>query len=531
MKNFALLLIFLANSASVFAQINNEVPTVDLGNVYENNTDSVLVKFFLPQPISIPVSVEEFVGFPFYGDTVVALNKTNFWLSQTDSTTVWMKASPEHNVAHKGVLLAKCKRSPFGTFVIPYEFQGKYSNAYYNTTENKTEASLRSELSSIISTSYTQLSYNVARDNMYATLDNNNGVVECVYTGRTATFNSRSGANANSFNCEHTFPQSLFNKNLPMRSDIHHLFSTDVTANGQRGNYPFAVVSNPTWQQGGSKKGSGIFEPRDAQKGATARAMMYFVLRYQDYANFYAGQKSILRQWHTAHPPTVAEKTRNDGIYALQNNRNPFVDYPQFAERITNLVGATTAAQDPRMYISTDSVFLLSSAIVQSDLVYTVNVINYGNTPISISNMALSTSVIEFAGTANDTTILPGEYLPIFVKYNPKNTQVLHESLTFSTDVAGQTQITIPINSLSFLHLDEENWQPVAKITNAQIELAPAIGKVNWQILDVAGRTVQQGVAQGKAILELSSLKTGAYLLQIVGENGQHAEKFVRINN
>jgi hypothetical protein len=217
----------------------------------------------------LPLTVT--AAFPFYGDTVVNIHYQNQVVGQGDSLPVWVVARPEHNVMHKGSILVRDDNGG-GEIIIPYKFQGRYSNNYYIATENKTETALRTQLKNTTGVGYTQLSYNGARDEMYSDLDNVNGDVECVYTGRTATFNTRAGANANSFNCEHTFPQGFFNQNLPMRSDIHHLFSTDVNANSQRGNLPFGVVSNPSWQQGGSKKNSTTFEPRDVQKGATARS-------------------------------------------------------------------------------------------------------------------------------------------------------------------------------------------------------------------------------------------------------------------
>jgi hypothetical protein len=44
--------------------------------------------------------------------------------------------------------------------------------------------------------------------------------------------------------------------------------------------------------------------------------------------------------------PDAAEQVRNEDIFSLQNNRNPFIDYPQFAKRITSLVGTTQQLAD-----------------------------------------------------------------------------------------------------------------------------------------------------------------------------------------
>ena len=63
---------------------------------------------------------------------------------------------------------------------------------------------------------------------MYGHIDNDDscsecpttGCVECVYTGRIGCFNTRAGANDNSFNCEHTWPQSFFCENEPMVGQV-----------------------------------------------------------------------------------------------------------------------------------------------------------------------------------------------------------------------------------------------------------------------------------------------------------------------
>ena len=80
--------------------------------------------------------------------------------------------------------------------------------------------------------------------------------------------------------------------------------------NNSRGNFPFGIASTPYQNDATnfpSHLGSNnLYEPRDAQKGKTARAMMYFVIRYADYADHFAGQEGILRIWHNQFPPNAA---------------------------------------------------------------------------------------------------------------------------------------------------------------------------------------------------------------------------------
>ncbi len=259
-------------------------------------------------------------------------------LAPNSSLVLSLKFKPRHNVEYNTEAIVVLSNGD--ELRVDLLGTGRYADSYYDGTFNKSYEDLKSALKSKLASGYTNLGYSGARDKMYSDIDNVGGKVTCVYTGRQASFTTRSGANSNSFNCEHTWPQSLFNKTEPERSDIHHLFPTDANSNSRRGSYPFGIVSSASWSEGGSKVGGGKFEPRDLQKGATARAMMYFAIRYQDYSNFIDGQESTLVNWHKAYTPSSFEITRNNKIFAYQKNRNPFVDHPEFIERI-NKVGAT----------------------------------------------------------------------------------------------------------------------------------------------------------------------------------------------
>lgn len=180
------------------------------------------------------------------------------------------------------------------------------------------------------------LGYGGARNQMYKSIDNYGGKVECVYTHKM--FVSKSLDDKGFLNCEHTWPQSFFNKQEPQRSDIWHLYPTDSDANSRRGSYPFGIViGNPTWSEGGSRLGNNaqgkiVFEPRSDHKGNVARSLFYFSVRYKDPID--SMQEMVLKKWHEQDPPDDAEKERANRIEKVQNNRNPFIDHPEYVGQI-----------------------------------------------------------------------------------------------------------------------------------------------------------------------------------------------------
>ena len=142
------------------------------------------------------------------------------------------------------------------------------------------------------------------------------------------------------FNCEHVVPQSWFRKKEPMRGDLHHLFACEIPCNSMRSNFPFfdfPDFGNAIKQDCGKSQGN-EFEPAGG-KGAVARATLYFLLRYPGEINrtsaeyTEAGIRTLLK-WHEGSDVSRYEKHRNAAIQEKQGNRNPLIDFPEWAERL-----------------------------------------------------------------------------------------------------------------------------------------------------------------------------------------------------
>ena len=267
----------------------------------------------------------------------------------------------------------------FGSIV----FAQAPANYYDNATG--TGFALKTQLKDIIYT-HTDLGYTPGLWNLYSSNDQNNGFLDKYYekdntildiysenpTGNdpynfTKTTNQcgSGGQNVESdcYNREHLIPQSIFSESKPMVSDAFHIWPTDKKVNADRANYPFGVVGTATiTSKNGSKLGSNlnsgysagfsgtVFEPIDEFKGDIARAYFYFVTAYQESGiqnwksyPMFDGTKDkvftdtflkILMTWHVSDPVSDREKDINNHIYKYQGNRNPFIDHPEYAEKI-----------------------------------------------------------------------------------------------------------------------------------------------------------------------------------------------------
>lgn len=226
--------------------------------------------------------------------------------------------------------------------------------------------------------------YNEARDSMYTSIDvDATDSLTCVYSGlRAKADGSRTPSNAGlSFNTEHTWPQSFYDNEEPMRGDIHHLYPTWSSPNQSRSNHPFAEVQDNLttswwyWANGGSINtvpGSNInsyseyynntFEPREDHKGNVARAVFYFWTMYQnnthivndtqDNQAFFDGMKSTLYQWHQQDPVDDDEVARSLEIEAVQGNKNPFIHDTTLIRRAYFSNSGSSTSSIPDIYIS-----------------------------------------------------------------------------------------------------------------------------------------------------------------------------------
>lgn len=238
-------------------------------------------------------------------------------------------------------------------------------SGYYNAAEGLDGQQLKQALHTIIK-NHNPRTYSQLWNDFYQTDKKANGKVWDMYSdvpdgtpSYEYTFYSDQCGNYNSegdcYNREHSWPKSWFNDQMPMYTDMFHLVPTDGYVNGKRSNYPYGEVGSATWTStNGSKLGScvtqgysgTVFEPIDEYKGDLARGYFYMSVRYfgedgswpgsamVDGAEIRDWAMAMLLRWNQDDPVSQKEIDRNNAIYALQQNRNPFIDDVSFATRI-----------------------------------------------------------------------------------------------------------------------------------------------------------------------------------------------------
>ena len=260
------------------------------------------------------------------------------------------------------------------------------------------------------------------------------GVADYYYTLGSDQCGNYSGEGS-CYNREHSFPKSWFNDGSPMYTDLFHLYPTDGYVNGKRGNYPFGEAGTVSWEStNGSKLGtcnypgySGtVFEPIDEYKGDFARTYFYMATRYENIISGWEMNESnadavlngtsnqvyeewyldMIIEWHINDPVSQKEIDRNDAVYAIQNNRNPFIDHPEFVAQIwggdANILPSITNIEiSPQSPTSSDAV-IVSATITDADGAITNATLQWGLSSGNLSgtiNMSNSTGDLYLSDT------------------------------------------------------------------------------------------------------------------------------------
>lgn len=251
--------------------------------------------------------------------------------------------------------------------VLTFSLVAQIPHGYYTQAEGRSGAALKSTLCSLIGDPKV-LSYREIWDAFEYTDAFTNDKVWDIYShapGDAGAYSydfrqhrcGTSRKEGDCYNREHLLPRSWFRGTAALESDLFHIYPTDGYVNNRRGNLPFGEVGIIYWEStNGSKVGQNtfggytrtVFEPIDEYKGDVARSYFYVVTAYEDelyrwnsdqtsrdrYPGFSKWSLELLLKWHREDPVSLKEVRRNEAVYKLQQNRNPYIDYPQLAEHV-----------------------------------------------------------------------------------------------------------------------------------------------------------------------------------------------------
>ncbi len=477
-----------------------------------------------------------------FTSNAILLNISNGTLA---TTTVFVRLSPMEVGTINGAINIKS----LGATELNITVSGTAINwnipttngGYYSSTLGLNGAALKTALYNKISghsvTSYSGLW------NAYSTTDNfYNGKVWDIYStnicGSTPyvfTFGTNQCGNYSNegdcYNREHSFPQSWFNQSSPMVSDMFHIYPTDGKVNGVRNNYPYGEVSSPTYTslQGG-KLGANtfsgylgiVFEPIDEYKGDLARTYFYMATRYE---NLIAGWQNngnaddvlngnsfpvydqwvidLMVKWHNQDPVSLKEINRNNAIFGYQQNRNPYVDSPQFVQR----VWGGNLPTKPTIAPSNVSVELPTSLPLKFNLKWQSG---NGNRRIVLvkANAPVDAIPVDSLAYTGNAVLGVGNQLGVgnYVVYNGMGSNVLISNCTsgvtyyfaifeyngyekttkyLSTPITGSFN-TMQVNLVSFsVKLNDEKtslieWKTESERNNDRFEIERSVDSINW---------------------------------------------------
>ena len=240
-------------------------------------------------------------------------------------------------------------------------------DGYYDGTAELSGEALKTILHQI-SRGHTVRSYSEFRDVILPDLDEdpeNTDNIILFYKNNSIPKQSFASNNEPDFwNREHTWPSSHgFSDNSDTAyTDVHNLRPSDATVNSSKSNKDFEDIENSVENEEGEAPdtytNADFFEPRDAIKGDVARILFYMDMRYESErldlelvsretftGDPEMGVLNTLIQWHENDPVDQYEIDRHEKAYGYQNNRNPFVDHPEW---VAEIWGSST---DPYMNV------------------------------------------------------------------------------------------------------------------------------------------------------------------------------------
>ncbi len=337
---------------------------------------------------------------------------------------------------------------------------------YYNTATG-TGATLKSQLHNIID-NHTVRSYDAARSLLQITdaVPNRPGYMLLAYDEvelNVAAINPNGSIpgwdQAATWNREHTWPASLQgNSSSPGYSDLHQLRPTFTQTNSNRGNLSFGgAFGSRSGNTGTVSDGGTVWYPGNADAGRIARQQFYMAVRYDgsdsgtgnlelvetsNPGSNQLGKLSRMVQWHYAAPVDEFELLRNQRVFGLQNNRNPFIDRPEYVWSVF-----MDQLNDTKLTLAGGTTFSDGSSTRELDLGRVI----VGASMPSAPSVTLSKAGVD--GTYYEVTTSGSAFSDVTGRYNAfamgaAGSKVLNVGLTGSTATPGTLSGSVTVNNL-----------------------------------------------------------------------------------
>jgi hypothetical protein len=228
------------------------------------------------------------------------------------------------------------------------------------------------------------------------------------------------------------------------------------------------------------------------------------------------------RNWHVSDPVDSAGQQRNEDVYAQQNNRNPFIDHPAFADRISSFFGTAVPVLEPEIAVSPLGVDL-GTIDYDTTAYHYIAVINTGTDTLNVSSI-VSTDP-DFALSSSGMILPPDTYDYVRVSYQSGQVDRLDSTLVqISSDDSDEGLVEVPVTvlvgSLSGIPGGDDGAPPLAILRNypnpfsGETTFAFHLARqavVDLEIYNVEGRLVT-------ALLRGRSLPEGPHRLHYDGE-------------
>lgn len=323
----------------------------------------------------------------------------------------------------------------------PKQIQNAYSfDNYYSDAIGKTGSNLKSALNGIISKKSTG-SYGGLLTTYKTTDVDSDGYIVDMYSNVTKYSTSDNGSSASSegqgWNREHCIPKSWWGGSTSNQgADPFIVYPTDIYINNMRSAYAYGETKNPTktskneFSKLGPSSISGysktVFEPNDMYKGDCARIIFYASTCYSGSSSWTSNDggstfgsynngltkyaTDLFLKWHEQDPVSDWERTRNERVYGIQNNRNPFIDNPTWANDIWGSSSLTQTEQPtsitltaPKTKLAVNETTQLSISLTPTNAISTVTYSSSNSTVATVSSSGLVTA--KKAGTAEISVV------------------------------------------------------------------------------------------------------------------------------